>query len=217
MYILSNYCFRFSSEKYPKVELLSHRVILFLIFWSTSLVAQTVKSLPAARETQVWSLFWEDPLEKETATHYSCLESPMDGGVWQALSSPWSCKELDMTEWLHFPYCFPRWLPVYIPTNSSIECPFLIITNTCYLLFFDNSHSYRYEIPHCGFDLYFPMISDVEHLFMCLLATVYCLSENAHFKNQVVYNFDRVVWVLCIFWVLAPYWIYHLQISSPVQ
>ena len=147
---------------------------------------------------------------------YSCLESPMDGGVWQALSSPWSCKELDMTEWLHFPY-FPRWLPVYIPTNSSIECPFLIITNTCYLLFFDNSHSYRYEIPHCGFDLYFPMISDVEHLFMCLLATVYRLSENAHFKNQVVYNFDRVVWVLCIFWVLAPYWIYHLQISSPVQ
>ena len=30
-----------------------------------SLVAQRVKSLPAMRETQVWSLGWEDPLEKE--------------------------------------------------------------------------------------------------------------------------------------------------------
>ena len=57
------------------------------------------------QETRVWSLGWEDPLEKETATHsstlawkipwteepgegntnplqYSCLENPMDGGAW---------------------------------------------------------------------------------------------------------------------------------------
>ena len=27
---------------------------------------------------------------------YFCLENPMDGGAWQA--SPWSHKELDMTE-----------------------------------------------------------------------------------------------------------------------
>ena len=38
-----------------------------------SLVAQTVKRLPAMRETRVWSLSWEDPLEKETATHSSTL------------------------------------------------------------------------------------------------------------------------------------------------
>ena len=37
------------------------------------LVAQMVKSLPAARETQVQSLGWEDPLEKEMATHSSIL------------------------------------------------------------------------------------------------------------------------------------------------
>ena len=30
-----------------------------------SLVAQLVKNLPAAQETQVWFLGWEDPLEKE--------------------------------------------------------------------------------------------------------------------------------------------------------
>ena len=38
-----------------------------------SLVAQVVKNLPAMYETQVWSLGWEDPLEKEMASHSSIL------------------------------------------------------------------------------------------------------------------------------------------------
>ena len=37
------------------------------------LVAQSVKSLPAMRETWVQSLGWEDLLEKEMATHSSIL------------------------------------------------------------------------------------------------------------------------------------------------
>ena len=37
------------------------------------LVAHTVKSLPAMQETWVRSLCWEDPLEKEMATHSSIL------------------------------------------------------------------------------------------------------------------------------------------------
>ena len=36
-------------------------------------MAQPVRSLPAMQETQVWSLGWEDPLEKEMATHSSIL------------------------------------------------------------------------------------------------------------------------------------------------
>ena len=36
-----------------------------------SLVAQTVKNLPAMQETWVQSLSWEDPLEESTATHSS--------------------------------------------------------------------------------------------------------------------------------------------------
>ena len=39
----------------------------------TSLVAQTVKRLPARQKTWVQSLGQEDPLEKEMATHYSIL------------------------------------------------------------------------------------------------------------------------------------------------
>ena len=47
-------------------------------FWNkpnvwASLVAQSIKNLPAVQETQVRSLGWEDPLEKEMATHSSIL------------------------------------------------------------------------------------------------------------------------------------------------
>ena len=38
-----------------------------------SLVAQTLKNLPAMWETWVQSLGWEDPLEKEMAVHSSIL------------------------------------------------------------------------------------------------------------------------------------------------
>ena len=38
-----------------------------------SLVAQLVKNLPAMQETQVQLLGWEDPLEKEMATHSTIL------------------------------------------------------------------------------------------------------------------------------------------------
>ena len=45
------------------------------------------------QETQVWSLGWEDHLEKEKATHFSIL-------AWKIPYSPWGGKELDMTEQL---------------------------------------------------------------------------------------------------------------------
>ena len=42
------------------------------ILWA-SLVAQTVKKLPAVQETRVCNLGLEDPLVKEMATHSSML------------------------------------------------------------------------------------------------------------------------------------------------
>ena len=38
-----------------------------------NLVAQWVKNLPERQETWVQFLSWEDPLEKEMATHFSIL------------------------------------------------------------------------------------------------------------------------------------------------
>ena len=56
------------------------------------LVAQSVRNLPAMQETWVRSLGWEDPLEKEMATHSSILawriswtEEP--GGALQSMGS----------------------------------------------------------------------------------------------------------------------------------
>ena len=62
-----------------------------------------VKRLPTMQETRVQSLGWEDPLEKEMATHSSIL-------AWKI---PWTeepgCKELDTTEQLHY-------LSIYLST-----------------------------------------------------------------------------------------------------
>ena len=52
-----------------------------------SLGVQTVRNLPAARETWVQSLGQEDPLEEGMATHSSILawRIPTDRGAWQAI------------------------------------------------------------------------------------------------------------------------------------
>ena len=47
-------------------------IYMSLTDWA-SLVAQLVKNLPAVQETRVRFLGWEDPLEKEMATHSSIL------------------------------------------------------------------------------------------------------------------------------------------------
>ena len=48
-------------------------ITVVLVIKRASLVAQMVKSRPAIQETWVWSLGWEDPLEKGMATHSSSL------------------------------------------------------------------------------------------------------------------------------------------------
>ena len=49
-----------------------HLLSMFLFLWS-SLVVQSIKSLPAVRETWVQSPGREDLLEKEMTTHCSIL------------------------------------------------------------------------------------------------------------------------------------------------
>ena len=47
--------------------------LIYCEIWKVFLVVQMVKCLPATLETQDRSLGWEDPLEKEMATHSSTL------------------------------------------------------------------------------------------------------------------------------------------------
>ena len=67
----------------------------FQYSWA-SLVAQTVKNLPAMWET--WLLDWEDPLDEGMATKSSILawRVPTDRGVWLAIEH--GVAELDTTE-----------------------------------------------------------------------------------------------------------------------
>ena len=73
----------------------------YLQFVLTSLVAQTVKSLPAMQETRVPSLGREDPLQKKITTHSSILawEIPwIEEPDWA--TSPWGHKESETTQQL---------------------------------------------------------------------------------------------------------------------
>ena len=73
-------------------------------------MAQTVKRLPAMRETRVQSLFWEDPLEKEKA-----ITPVFWPGEFHGLYSPWSCNESDSTEKLS--------LSLQLVTESKTTAP----------------------------------------------------------------------------------------------
>ena len=62
---------------------------------------QTVKNPPAMQETQVQSLGWEDPLEKEWLPTPVFLPGKSHGQRSLEGYSPRDCKELDMTERLN--------------------------------------------------------------------------------------------------------------------
>ena len=100
-------------------------LLLFLLFrelgWAsfyrTSLVAQTVKLLPAMQETRVWSLGWEDPLEKEMATHSSSLAWKIPWTEKRGRLQSMGLQRVGHNEPLRFPFLsfFPFiWLPWWL-------------------------------------------------------------------------------------------------------
>ena len=66
-------------------------------------MAQMVKRLPAVQGTRLQSLAWEDPLEKEMATHSRTLAWRVPGMENPGAGySPWGRPESETTEPLHF-------------------------------------------------------------------------------------------------------------------
>ena len=83
-------------------------LLLYRCPWA-SLVPQLVKNLPATQQTWVQSPSWEDPLEKEMATHCSIL-------AWEI---PWT-EELDRlqsmgSQWVRHNLATKPPLPQYMP------------------------------------------------------------------------------------------------------
>ena len=74
------------------MSLLPHLIPTAALVSEASLVAQTVKNLPAKWETRVRSLGWEDRLEKGMATHSSIL-------AWRI---PWTEEPGGLSRHLHY-------------------------------------------------------------------------------------------------------------------
>ena len=105
--------------EFPGKQDMTLNLVNVFCYLGASLVAQRLKHLPAMRETWVRSLGWEDPLEKEMATHSSILawripwtEEP--GGLqstgsqrvghdWATSLSLWLCKML-LWIWKNFTF-----------------------------------------------------------------------------------------------------------------
>ena len=76
---------------------------LFIVLLThQALVALIVRNMPAMQQTCVWSLGWDDPLEKGMAVHFRCVFLPGEFHEHKGLKdySLWGHKELDKTEWL---------------------------------------------------------------------------------------------------------------------
>ena len=123
--VLHNGCF-FMSFSYIPFGTLFHytssqgiNIVSHTTQWA-SLVAQSVKNLPAMQETWVGFLGWEDSLEKEIATHFGILawripwnEEP---GRLQSMGS----QESDTTSRLNCHHHTKRWVLVVSFTWSSV-------------------------------------------------------------------------------------------------
>ena len=95
-----------------------------------SLVAQLVKNLPAMQETWVlWSLGWDDPLEKRKATHSGILawripltEESIGSQKWQIMLSTFSCAYLLFVYFLSKNCLFKSFAYFYIGLLVFLLC-----------------------------------------------------------------------------------------------
>ena len=83
------------------MKILPKTLLNIFVNLCASLVAQTVKSLPAVRETRVQSLDWEDPWRRKWQPTPVFLPGKPHGQRSLVGYSPWGCKELDTTERLY--------------------------------------------------------------------------------------------------------------------
>lgn len=83
----------------------------------------------------------------------------------------------------------------YTTLHSHLQCQgfqFLYISadilSFLFLSSFNTSHPNGCEVVAHGFDLHLPMISDTEHLFICLLATGCLLWRNIYSSPLPIFN-----------------------------
>ena len=185
-----------------------------LIYWrarAVSLVAQRLKRLPRMRETQVRSLGWEDPLEKEMATHSSTLAWRIPWRVEPGrLQSHWVTKS--QTRLSDFTYLrlslhdhFNDWIPILLhcwvkkydnfnisaiaelfPRYVSVYTDHPQCSCVIFLHIGDIQLSYHYFLPNKSlFDIFAILKSLLRFLFLKNF-TIYFVSDIAHFFHKFI-------------------------------
>ena len=148
--------FLFSLDKNPEVELRDHMVVLFLIFWGSSILFSTLYQFPLPPTVHKGSVF---------STSFPTL-------------------------------VILRLLIIAIITSMKWD---LIMALICISL----------------------VIRDVERLFMYLLSIWMCSLEKCLFRSCPflirLFGFLMLTYISSLFWILTPYWIYDLQIFSPIR
>ena len=104
---------------------------------------------------------------------------------------------------------------VYEDSLFLTSSPALVICYILMIIVLTGVRGYHIVVLMC----ILPMISDVDHLSTCLnhlyiFGTVSVQVLCPFYKSGCFWC--RVVWVLCISWLLTSYLTYHLQTSSPI-
>ena len=146
-----------------------------------SVVAQLVKNPPAMQEIWVWSLGWEDPLERERLPTLGFWP-----GEFHGLCSPWGCKEPDTTERLslsqkenHMVFVLLR-LVYFIEHNVSKEhvselCSLIRLNNTAFV-----------------YTLHFVFIhSSLMDIWVLAIVNSACMDNGVQVLDQSVFNLQE--------------------------
>ena len=160
---------------HPYLSLSSNEICTGSLASGTSLVAQTVKNLPAMQENWIQALGQEVPLRREWQPTLLFLPRESHGQRNLLGYSPWDQKELDITEWWIFTFHLLinfRDLELYfIPRYETINSKHSVFSNI--LIKF-----YHYKLIWMSYSII------IYHLLIHQIFIVFLLVCSGNYKDE---------------------------------